>query len=227
MPYAFNKFDCHGPLLSKSTCSEENSQWSYDLVHELHYDVQPFTCSNLSDIQFHKLEKLTIRSPPTNYFCSMVPTLKYLTSLKIVISNVDEEYKSQLERLLSQASSIRSISFDFTKQYNLIDSLPLHIEKSSLKRIKLAWIGYYTQEQCAIISHSSLFMHCEELEITLAEPSSVAYLIETMPCPILLYVRSCRRFDAIDCLQQSMVNNMKSVKIHKKDGGYDSVIIEP
>ncbi|CAF4846267.1 unnamed protein product [Rotaria sp. Silwood1] len=190
LPYAFGKFRVYKQEFGKSTWSQEKTQQSYDAVRHLEYHVKPTKYSQLSDMQFYKLDKLEITFPVNDHFWSMVPALNQLTSCKIRSCDNSEQSKIQLEHLLSHASHLSFLDFSCIGIHISIEILSLKVKNTSIKRLDLRkYSTSYNEEECVQLSHSPLVMQCEELHISVEKRISICHLVKTMLNLRLLYVK--------------------------------------
>ncbi|CAF1445684.1 unnamed protein product [Rotaria sp. Silwood1] len=232
LPYAFDDFSVYGRLLSKSTCPQEKNLQTYDCVRELTYDVEPSTCSQLSDIQFNKPEKMRIRLPVDDYFWSIVPTFDHLTSLQVQASDINEECTKQFQLLLSRASHLSSLSiWIFFNSGHAVDLL-LGTKHVSIKRIDLGELSDgFDEEQCMRLSRSPFAMQCEELRIHVTHRSSICYLVKMMPNLRSLYVycqydqpeETFSKNELVDWLREQLLGVRPLIEISRS---YNTVRLE-
>ncbi|CAF3370519.1 unnamed protein product [Rotaria sp. Silwood1] len=190
LPYAFDYFCVFNSKIGKSTCPQENNQWSYDAARQLTYYVKSEKYSHLSDIQFCKVDSLKIRFPVSDYFWSMISTFDHLTSCEIMLDDTTEECKKQLQLLLSRASRLSFLGLSKFSPTSSIENLPLETMNVSIKRLDLKRLHEsYDEEQCMKFSHSHLAMQCEELHISVKYRISICHLVKTMHNLRLLYVK--------------------------------------
>jgi hypothetical protein len=190
LPYAFSNICVKCPLLFKSTCLQNNNQQTYDAVRCLKDDDETGNCSQQSDIQFYKLEKLEIQFPVGEHFWPMVPTFSHLISCKIISYVNSEECQNQFQLLLSDASSLAFLNLLHVKKSDSIESLSVEINNRLRKKLDLQeLIGSFDEKQCVRFSHLPLAMQYEELHIRVKNRISICHLVKTVPNLRLLFVK--------------------------------------
>ncbi|CAF3919566.1 unnamed protein product [Rotaria sp. Silwood1] len=190
LPYAFSDITLKYPLLFKSTYPQNNHQQVYDTVRCLRYNDETENRSEKSDIRFHKLEKLEVQLPVGEYFWSMVPTLNHLTSCEITSYDNSEECQNQFQFLLSRAPSLSFLNIRHAEKDDSIESVPLEISNRLRRQLDLQEIGgSFDEKLCIIFSHSPLAIQCEELHIRVKNRISIYYLVKTMLCLRILFVK--------------------------------------
>lgn len=190
LPYTFSDITLKYPFLYKSTCPHNNRQQRYDTVRYLRYNNETENCSEKSDIRFHKLEKLEIQLPVGEHFWSMVPTLYHLTSCEITSYDNSEECQNQFQFLLSRARSLLFLSFRNIKKDDSNESIAVEINNRLKKQLDLQEIGgSFDEKLCIRFSHLPLATQYEELHIRVKSRISICYLVKTILCLRILFVK--------------------------------------
>ncbi|CAF1226698.1 unnamed protein product [Adineta steineri] len=195
LPYAFDYFDFHQSLQSKSTLIYDDDFYqSYNHVHDLIvHSPSEQNGLDLINIRFNNVRYLLIDSLLNNHFLSIIPNLNHLVYLDITIFNNDPRYKSQLQNLLNRAPRLYSLRFGTgMSPSKFCEKLVINLRSSSVRRLILRDVRrqWYNNLQCALLSHSSLGEQCEILEIDVENETCIYDLVDSMVNLRALYVRS-------------------------------------
>jgi hypothetical protein len=98
LPYRFTYIDILFPVSSQSTCSNEDDYWSYNHVQHLLYRSSSIEEMIVSNLNFPRINRLSIKFPVNTHLWSIIEKLDCLTSLEISRSNTDAQ--SQLQALI-------------------------------------------------------------------------------------------------------------------------------
>jgi hypothetical protein len=160
LPYAFENFYFQFPILSKSTCpDDDDQQWSYNSVRRLAYKVSSSEWSIASYHQFTKIEELCVYLPINDYFWSIVSKLERLKVLD-VLSN--ENHEVQLQTLLNRASHV--------------SVLRLRHWSSMVPEIK----SHSLYQECIILNRLLFDIQCKILLIDVKNRTCILELVHTM-----------------------------------------------
>ncbi|CAF1141771.1 unnamed protein product [Rotaria sp. Silwood1] len=180
LPYAFDRFTGHFPLMFKSTCPHNKCHCSYDRVHRLKYISSPSEDLNQSHISFSNVQDLTIYFPINNHLWMIVPRFHQLTSLCVAWYNYDQDFPSQLQLLLDRAPRLHSLSVETWRSYPT-QIAPFEITHASIRRLDFYNYHYhYNNEDCRILSGSPLGIQCEILRISVENRTCVVDLVNKM-----------------------------------------------
>ncbi|CAF1269903.1 unnamed protein product [Rotaria sordida] len=167
LPYSFDDFNFNYSMKFKSTYpnNNNNNYMHYNHVHSLKYDMSSIEEVFSSSIQFFNLQTLFVKFPVNDHFWSLIPKFNQLISLIISI-NDDNNIQSQLQFLLDHTPCLYSLSFSSCSSTFLPQILSFEFRNKSIRRLDLrGYDQYFTDEQCLILSHSSLGIQCEILFI--------------------------------------------------------------
>jgi hypothetical protein len=201
LPYAFDNFYFQFPILSKSTCPDDDVL--YNSVRRLTYKASLSECSSLPHRQFIKIRELCVYLPINDYFWSSVPKLERLTLLDVLSNDYNENYEIQLETLLNRASHILILRL---RSWSSMVLQMLLIQKKifSISQIDLMWCNkWYNHEECLILSRLLSDIQCKVLLIDVQNRTCILELVHTMKNLQALNVRC----------QDDKWNNNKSISI--------------
>jgi hypothetical protein len=172
LPYAFDNFYFQFPILSKSTCPDDQ-QWSYNSVRRLTYKASLSEWSTRSHRQFTKIQELCVYLPINDYFWSIVPKFEQLKLLDILSNeNYDE---IQLQTLLDRTPHLSVL-----RLRNWSSMVP-QIKNLSLSQIDLMWCNkWYNHQECIILSRLLLDIQCKVLLIDVKNRTCILELVHTM-----------------------------------------------
>jgi hypothetical protein len=194
LPYAFDYFEFDRSIQSKSTFIDDDDCYqSYNHVRNL------TVCGslnkndlNLINIRFNNVRYLLIGSLLNNHFWSIIPNLNHLVWLDISIFSNDPQYITQLQNLLDQTPRLYSLSFGTCMSPSVFcKELVMNLRSSSVRRLILRDVvrQWYRNQQCTVLSRSSLGRQCEILEIDVENETCISQLVDTMINLRALYVR--------------------------------------
>jgi hypothetical protein len=176
LPYAFDNFYFQFPILSKSTCPDDNQQWSYNYVRRLTYKANLSEWLTLSHRQFIKIRELCVYLPFNDYFWSIVPKFERLTLLDILSNDYNENYQIQLQALLDRAPHLFVL-----RLRNWSPTVPQMLPVRKLSQLDLMWCNkWYNHEECLILSRLLLDIQCKVLLIDVKNRTCILELVHTM-----------------------------------------------
>ncbi|CAF1010546.1 unnamed protein product [Rotaria sp. Silwood1] len=181
LPYAFNEFHLDSFILSKSTCSPNKYQSSYDQVHHLICNVDFFKYSTLFNSQFCNIEKLSIRFPINEQLWFIIPTFDRLTSLDILSSRPDQNCKNQLQALLDRAPHLTTLNIhDYWFSWPS-EMIIFNKNSASISQLNVLLSDVlYDNEQCIALCDVSLAAQCQVLSIRVTNRTCILDLINGM-----------------------------------------------
>jgi len=164
------------------------STYPYD-THERFYNTMTFVSKTFFDqtvpldIRLSNIHSLHIKLPICDGFSTIFPNLDRIKSL--TISSYSEMYSFQVENLLKQISNL-----DRLKICQEDPSLKLRLQNytnTSVQHIDLYDCQHhFTNDECLILSRSSLFRHCQILSIRVKDTyGSVHFILNLFNIRIL------------------------------------------
>ncbi|CAF5165970.1 unnamed protein product, partial [Rotaria magnacalcarata] len=129
---------------TKSTCSDENNYLCYNHPTKLIYSRSSLYDSLLGHICFLNIRHLEVSIPYSAQLLFIVPRLDRLTSLDVGSeSDIDANIALlQLNDLISKTSRLHSLTIGHWDA-SIIQDLPLHINISSIHRLRLDLQSYH------------------------------------------------------------------------------------
>jgi hypothetical protein len=180
LPYAFDNFYFQFPILSKSTCPDNDQQWSWNSVRRLTYKASLSDCSTLFHHQFIKIRELCVYLPINDYFWSIVPKLERLTLLDVLSNDYNENYEIQLETLLDRAPHIFVLRLRNWSS-TVLQMLLIQKKIFSISQLDLMWCNkWYNHEECLLLSQLLLDIQCKVLLIDVQNRRSILVLVQKM-----------------------------------------------
>ena len=166
---------------SKTTCPTLHTSNSYDRVIDVFYKGHIYDLAS-THIFYPRIRCLTLKLPFDNNFWTIIPTLDYLTSLKVIGDHVSRRSESHLKDLLGRAPGLTFLSVDamlflplaqFPITHTSLCRLELKTSRSSPNR-------YLSATQCSVLADSLLGRQCEVLTIRVENRAIILGLIEKM-----------------------------------------------
>ncbi|CAF2115131.1 unnamed protein product [Rotaria magnacalcarata] len=193
LPYTFSFYTYaiwNSNPRTKSTCSDENNYLCYNHPTKLIYSRSSLYDSLLGHICFLNIRHLEVSIPYSAQLLFIVPRLDRLTSLDVGSeSDIDANIALlQLNDLISKTSRLHSLTIGHWDA-SIIQDLPLHINISSIHRLRLDLQSYhylkrdrcFNSEQCTALLRSSWAKQCEVLQIVVNDRSMIDDIINGMP----------------------------------------------
>jgi hypothetical protein len=174
---------CQSSFRSKTTCPNVNDAWSFKHVHKLTYINNPSSELVSSYLRFSSLRELEIDIPLDENFWCCIPNFDQLTSLIISYDdddNIDSANFEQVQLLLDRAPRLNSIGFQFSSLVSM-QCLPIKFTSQSIRRLDFQKIDqFFDDQQCLLLSQSSLGIQCEILSILVQNRTNIINLLNTM-----------------------------------------------
>jgi hypothetical protein len=178
--YTLSKPYCYArmhPKLWQSTYPHDNLKEFYKNIISI-YDDTFFDQPLPLDISLPNIHHLHIKCPINNQFWSVVPSLNQLKTLSI--SSHTDSFQSQVQILLDRAPHLIQLTIHQNEWLSLKISLFKYIN-TSIRELNLRrYDHYFNEEECLILSRSSLSIQCEVLFIWIENRQSIIYLIKNM-----------------------------------------------
>ncbi|CAF1036915.1 unnamed protein product [Adineta steineri] len=165
------------PSVFKSTDSQDSIEKLYTTMSRIS-DVTLANQSIASKICFPKLNSLSVKCPINDQYWSMISNLHQVSSLSLHLST--DFSQSELQAFLDRMPHLRtliihqdaSLPFSMAIFNCTFPSIHyLHLENCK---------HYFNEEDCTILSHSSLTSQCKQLDILVKNRQSIIILINKM-----------------------------------------------
>jgi hypothetical protein len=180
LPYAFDRFKVHFPLIYASTCPHDQCNCSYDRVRQVKYTSSLSEDFDQCHISFSNIRDLTVYLPIDDHLWTIVPKFDRLISLCVSWYSYDQIFPSQLQLLLDRATRLHSLSIE-TWRSSTKEMAPFDITNVSIRRLNFHNYNYnYNNEDCATLSRSPLGIQCEMLRISVENRTCVLDLVNKM-----------------------------------------------
>lgn len=182
LPYCFtDTYVIYQNRWSKTTCPNLHDSNSYDRVTDVFYK------GRIDDIaSYHtfypRIRRLTLKLPFDNHFWTIIPTLDYLSSLKVIGNQENRRSESQLKGILNRAPDLAFLSVDamlflplaqFPITHPSLCQLELKTSRSRPNR-------YLSATQCSVLADSLLGRQCKVLTIRVENRAIILDLIDKM-----------------------------------------------
>jgi len=180
LPYAFQNFLYIGNGQLKSTCLDENHNWSFNRIHNLYYSYVPSQNLTLSNIQLDNIRHLDLTIPFDDSFWSMISTFDRLNSLNIVLHGDmnSNDIHLKLQELVDRSSHLFSLAFFSWSVQNIF---PFQIKNSSIRQLDLRGPNtVYDYIQCIDLSRSLIGKQCQVLLINVEQQTNIIDLVNNM-----------------------------------------------
>lgn len=180
LPYNFEGFSLSFPRLSKTTCLNEDKQWSYHAVRSLAYCPEMSQCFTLSNIQFFKIRNLSVKLPLGDHFWSTITKFDQVNFLVISLNDDIENSQIQLDILLSQMPHLSILTIH--ERPSLVLQL-LTFQSMQMCRCLLNLLSsnhWYDKEQCIALASLPFVTQCRALAIAVGNRSCVVDLFTKM-----------------------------------------------
>ncbi|CAF2746096.1 unnamed protein product [Rotaria sp. Silwood2] len=179
LPYAFDNFYFQSPIVSKSSCHDDNQQWSYNYVRRLTCKANLSEWLTLSHIQFNKIRELCVYLPINEYFWSIIPRLERLTLLDVLSNDDNENCDIQLQTLLDRVPHLFLLRLrNWSSMITQI--LPVRKNTLSISQLDLMWYKSYNYDECFILGRLLLDIQCKMLSIYVTDRTCILELVNTM-----------------------------------------------
>ncbi|CAF1467607.1 unnamed protein product [Adineta steineri] len=172
---AFRYIDKKLPSVFKSTDSQDNIERLYTTMDSIS-DVTLSNQSIASKICFPKLNSLSVKCPINDQYWSMVSNLHQVSSLSLHLST--DFSQSKLQAFLDRMPHLRTLTIHQDASFPLPMSLfnctfPSSIHYLHLQNCK----HYFNEEDCTILTHSSLTSQCKQLNILVKNRQSIIIIL--------------------------------------------------
>ncbi|CAF4201905.1 unnamed protein product [Adineta steineri] len=174
---AFHSIDDKLPSVFKSTDSQNNIKRFYTTMCGIS-DVELLDQLIPSKIYFSKLYSLSVKCPINDQYWTMIPNLYKVSSLTLDFST--DFPKSELQVFLNRMPHLRTLTIhqdaSLPLPMSLFDCTFPSIRYFDLENCK----HYFDEEDCIILTRSSLTSHCERLDIPVRNRQSIMILVKNM-----------------------------------------------
>ncbi|CAF0890618.1 unnamed protein product [Adineta steineri] len=214
VPNASHYIEDKLPSVFKSTDSQDSIERLYTTMDSIS-DVTLFNQSISSKICFPKLYFLLVKCPINNQYWSMISNLHQVSSLSLDLST--DFSQSELQALLNRIPYLRTLTIHHDASLPLPMSLFNCTFPSSIHYLNLQYCEhYFNEEDCTILTHSSLTSQCKFLDILVKNRQSIMILVSNM---INLCALSARFTDKMvsECRSTRIRNNIDDEVILCKD----------
>ncbi|CAF0841534.1 unnamed protein product [Rotaria sordida] len=160
-----------------STIPQDYQQKCYHNMTRI-FDEKFFDQPIPSYIHMPNIEYLHIKLPINDQFWSIVPSLNRLRSL--TVSSHGDTFHSQVQTLLDRAPHLHALTINQDKSLPLEMSL-FKYSKTSVRELSLDKCQhYFNEEECNLLSPSSLGVQCEVLFILVDNREFIINLVKNM-----------------------------------------------
>ncbi|CAF1431578.1 unnamed protein product [Adineta steineri] len=167
------------PSVFKSTDSQDNIERLYTPMSSIS-DETLFDRPISSKICFPKLNSLSVKCPINDQYWSMVSNLQQVSSLSLHLST--DLSQSELQALLNRMPHLRLLTIHQDASLPLPMSLFDCTFPSSIHYLDLEYCKhYFNEEDCIILTHSSLTSQIKQLDILVKNRESITILVKNMP----------------------------------------------
>ncbi|CAF1446315.1 unnamed protein product [Adineta steineri] len=167
------------PSVFKSTDSQDNMERLYTSMRSIS-DETLFDRPISSKICFPNIDSLSVKCPINDQYWSMVSNLHQVSSLSLRFTTNFSQ--SELQTFLNRMPHLRSLTIRQNASLPLSMSLFNCTFPSSIHYLHLEYCRhYFNEEDCFILSHSSLTSQCKQLNILVTNRESIIILVKNMP----------------------------------------------